>query len=58
MANRQFNDRYYKKKNASRGALVHRERRIAELEMDLKFERAKYEDRLSQFVKEIEQLKV
>uniref|UniRef100_F1KS86 Rho-associated protein kinase let-502 n=2 Tax=Ascaris suum TaxID=6253 RepID=F1KS86_ASCSU len=58
MANRQFNDRYYKKKNASRGALVHRERRIAELEMDLKFERAKYEDRLSQFVKEIEQLKI
>ncbi|VDM38747.1 unnamed protein product [Toxocara canis] len=57
MANRQLNERS-KKEKVSRGDVQRRERRIAELERDLNLQKTKYEDRLSQFTRENEQLKI
>lgn len=47
-----------KKGKVSRGDMRKREKRIAELEKDLKSERQKYEEQISQMARDIEQLKV
>lgn len=57
MAYRQLNGKS-KKEKVSKGDVKRRERRIADLEKDLKLERQKYEERLMHFSKENEQLKV
>ncbi|VDK36052.1 unnamed protein product, partial [Gongylonema pulchrum] len=57
MAYRQPNESS-KKGKISRGDMRRREKRIAELEKDLKMERQKYEDRMMQLSKENEQLKL
>lgn len=56
MAYRQANEGF-KKSKISRGDVKRREKKIAELEKDLKMERQKYEDRMMQLSKENEQLK-
>lgn len=57
MAQRQANEAL-KKGKMSRSDARRREKKIVELEKDLRMERQKYEERVMQIVKENEQLKV
>ncbi|VDK71386.1 unnamed protein product [Litomosoides sigmodontis] len=57
MAQRQANEAF-KKSKMSRGDVRRREKKIVELEKDLRMERQKYEERVMQIVKENEQLKL
>lgn len=47
-----------KKNRNSRGDVKRREKRIAELEKDLKSEHQKYQEKIAQMTNQIEQLKV